>query len=170
MLVLFRDVSNRGVLLMVSYEDLVYQFTDIYLGTAMECSICRENYTMTDDVEFLDNYMKFFLSLLAAVENDTAYDIKTMKATLQERKKSEIIKFQSFLKHKIVEQSLEKVEKYQQLHETAAVDATMYTEKIHSSFQRIFDEGSRSVEEKPLELLRYVRTNEEKVKEEGDWL
>lgn len=46
---------------MVSHAELIYQFTDIYLKSAMECSICKENYMMVDDNKFLDDFIKFFL-------------------------------------------------------------------------------------------------------------
>ncbi len=52
---------------MVSYEELIYSFVDVYLKTAVECSICKENYAMGDDTAFLDEYMKLFVSLLLAV-------------------------------------------------------------------------------------------------------
>ncbi len=37
---------------MVSCEELIYAFTDIYLQTVVECSVCMENYEMVDDEEF----------------------------------------------------------------------------------------------------------------------
>ena len=81
---------------MVSYGELIYHFTDIYLKSAMECSICKENYTMVDDTEFLDDYMKLFVSLLAAVEKDDSLSIEDVKKTLLERKNREIVDFKYF--------------------------------------------------------------------------
>ena len=59
---------------MLSFEELIYHFTDIYLKTAMECSICKENYLMADDNRFLDEFMKLFTSLLLASGNDPSLD------------------------------------------------------------------------------------------------
>lgn len=145
---------------MVSYGELIYHFTDIYLKSAMECSICKENYTMTDDTEFLDHFMKIFVSLLVAVERDETLSADDIKETLLNRKKEEITKFQSFLKHKIAEQALEKVEKDLKF-STVLPNDNIYMDNISVFFQSIFDEGSDLVKESPVKLLRYVRTKEE---------
>lgn len=145
---------------MVSYGELIYHFTDIYLKSAMECSICKENYTMTDDTEFLDNFMKVFVSLLVAVERDETLSADDIKETLLNRKNEEITKFQSFLKHKIAEQALEKVEKGLKS-STVSSNDNIYMDNISVFFQSIFDEGSDLVKESPVKLLRYVRTKEE---------
>ena len=42
-------IIRKGDRRMISYGDLIYQFTDIYLKTAMECSFCKESYEMLDD-------------------------------------------------------------------------------------------------------------------------
>lgn len=149
---------------MVSYGELIYHFTDIYLKSAMECSICKENYTMVDDTEFLDDYMKLFVSLLAAVEKDDSLSIEDVKKTLLERKNREIVAFQSFLRHKIAEQALEKIEKSSKLNLLSQNDDKVYMEKISDIFQDVFDEESL-LKESPVELLRYVRMKEEKMQE-----
>lgn len=149
---------------MVSYGELIYYFTDIYLKSAMEGSICKENYTMVDDTEFLDDYMKLFVSLLAAVEKDDSLSIEDVKKTLLERKNREIVAFQSFLRHKIAEQALEKIEKSSKHNWLSQNDDKVYMEKISEIFQDVFDEESL-LKESPVELLRYVRTKEEKMQE-----
>lgn len=45
------------------------------------------------------------------------------------------------------------------------LDDKTYMAEIRGCFQDIFDEGSSEVKNRPVELLRYVRTNEERVKE-----
>lgn len=144
---------------MVSYEELIYNFTDVYLKTAMECSICKENYDMTDDTEFLDEYMKLFVSLLAAVENDESLEVSTLKETLEKKKKEKVVEFQTFLKRKTVEAAMESVKKRER--ESQVVDHDVYIKEIQKFYSGIFDEGSRRVENEPLELLRYMRTKEE---------
>lgn len=96
---------------MVSYEELIYHFADIYLKTAMECSICKESYTMADDTEFLDEYMKLFVSLLLSVENDTKLELSDVQSTLERRKQEKMIEFQQFLIEKQVEAAIESVRK-----------------------------------------------------------
>ncbi len=149
---------------MVSYGELIYYFTDMYLESAMECSICKENYTMVDDTEFLDDYLKLFVSLLAAVEKDDSLSIEDMKKTLLERKNREIAAFQFFLRHKLAEQALEKIEKSSKHNLLSQNDDKVYMEKISEIFQEVFDEESL-LKESPVELLRYVRTKEEKMQE-----
>lgn len=149
---------------MVSYEELIYNFTDIYLKSAVECSICKENYTMADDTEFLDDYMKFFSSLLSAVEKDDSLSIEDIKSTLMDRKKKELIAFQSFLGRKVAEQALENAEKYLKSKPDILRDSKIYTDKISDFFQNIFDEESLK-KELPVELLRYVRSKEEELQE-----
>lgn len=150
---------------MVSYEELIYCFTDIYLKSAMECSICKENYTMADDTEFLDDYMKFFGSLLIAIEKDDSLSIEDVKATLLNRKNREMVEFQSFLRHEVTKQALEKVEKSLKHDLTSSYDDGMYMEKINEIFHKVFDEGCSPVKESPVKLLRYVRTKEEMMQE-----
>lgn len=150
---------------MVSYGELIYQFTEIYLKTAVECSICKENYIMVDDVEFLDDYMKLFVSLLTVVEKNSDTDMETIRETLRKRRDDEIREFNFFLRHKVAEQALEKIEKDRGLRRAAMLDDKTYMAEIRGRFQDIFDEGSSEVKNRPVELLRYVRTNEERVKE-----
>lgn len=150
---------------MVSYEELIYCFTDFYLKSAMECSICKENYTMADDTEFLDDYMKFFGSLLIAIEKDDSLSIEDVKATLLNRKNRELVEFQSFLRHEVTKQALEKVEKSLKHDLTSSYDDGMYMEKINEIFHKVFDEGCSSVKESPVKLLRYVRAKEEMMQE-----
>ena len=108
--------------------------------------------------------MKLFVSLLAAVEKDDSLSIEDVKKTLLERKNREIVAFQSFLRHKIAEQALEKIEKSSKLNLLSQNDDKVYMEKISDIFQDVFDEESL-LKESPVELLRYVRMKEEKMQE-----
>lgn len=146
---------------MVSYEDLIYHFTDIYLKTAMECSICKENYTMGDDNDFLDDSMRFFVSLLSIVEENDRLDINDLKKTLKSRQQEEISKFQQFIQHKIVEMAIETVD-LSDLGEKQEVTVGFYEEKIRTFYKTIIDDEYDEVKDNPAELLKYIRTKEEK--------
>lgn len=149
----------RGIR-MVSYEELIYNFVDIYLKTAMECSICKESYTMTDDTEFLDEYMKFFVSLLLSVEKDETLDLMDVKETLEKRKQEKIVEFQAFLRRKAVEVAMESTKKVECC-ENSMINNDVYIKEIQRFYTGIFDEESEKVKENPIELLRYMRTKEE---------
>lgn len=145
---------------MVSYEELIYNFVDIYLKTAMECSICKESYTMTDDTEFLDEYMKFFVSLLLSVEKDETLELLNLKETLEKRKQEKIIEFQTFLKRKTVEAAMESTKKVER-YENPMINDDVYIREIQRFYEGIFDEESEKVKDSPIELLRYMRRKEE---------
>jgi len=145
---------------MVSYEELIYNFADIYLKTAMECSICKESYTMTDDTEFLDEYMKFFVSLLLSVEKDETLDLMDLKETLEKRKQEKVVEFQAFLKRKAVEAAMESTKK-EECCENSTINNDVYIKEIQRFYTGIFDEGSEKVKDSPIELLRYMRSKEE---------
>lgn len=145
---------------MVSYEELIYNFADIYLKTAMECSICKESYTMTDDTEFLDEYMKLFVSLLLSVEKDETLDLMDVKETLEKRKQEKIVEFQTFLKRKVIEAAMESTKKIECC-ENSMINNDVYIKEIQRFYTEIFDEGIEKVKDSPIELLRYMRTKEE---------
>lgn len=144
---------------MVSYEELIYCFTDIYLKTAVECSVCKENYTMADDVEMLDEYMKLFVSLLMAVERDDTLKVDSIKQTLEKRKAEKLKEYQSFLQRSIVERALETIQTSKE--DVASLsDPSMYVKGIQHFFDEIFTEVDLP-NENPVELLRHIRTKEE---------
>lgn len=145
---------------MVSYEDLIYNFVDVYLKTAVECSICKENYAMGDDTEFLDEYMKFFESLLLSVENDENLELETVRHTLEKRKREKIEEIQKFLKGEVLETAVESVKKAD-LDEDLPIDSSAYIQEIQRIYLEIFDAGVIDVKDNPVELLRYVRAKEE---------
>ena len=146
---------------MVSYGELIYQFADIYLKSAVECSVCKENYTMVDDTTFLDEYMKLFVSLLSAVENDDDLCINNVKETLLNKKKEKIAEFRNFLKHEVANQAIEMVQKELKDSKDPVDYPDVYINKISLLFQKVFGEQSDTEIENPVELLRYVRGKEE---------
>lgn len=149
---------------MISNEELIYNFTDVYLKTAMECSICKENYDMTDDREFLDEFVKFFLSLYNAKERDTALELESVKNTLENRKNKKNLEFQEFLKRKIADKALELVDrKNKNSGGISHDDNTSYIDKISELYQEVFDDGFENVKDHPMELLKYIRAKEEKL-------
>lgn len=145
---------------MVSYEELIYSFVDVYLKTAVECSICKENYAMGDDTAFLDEYMKFFVSLLLAVEQDENLELETVKGTLEQRKQEKITEIQTFLREQVLETAMESVKK-EGFDAGILIDSDAYIKEIQRIYSQIFDSGIANVKDNPIELLRYIRTKEE---------
>lgn len=130
----------------------------------MECSICKENYSMTDDTKFLDDYMKLFVSLLTAVENNDSLEIQDIENTLLERRENDLKSFYNFMRCKIVEMAVEKVSKNDS---SSLLEYEAYSREIEVIFKFIFDENSLEYKSAP-DLLKYVRNQEEKMKE-GNW-
>ena len=145
---------------MVSYEELIYSFVDVYLKTAVECSICKENYAMGDDTAFLDEYMKLFVSLLLAVEQDENLELETVKKTLEQRKQEKITEIQTFLREQVLETAMESVKK-EGFDAGILIDSDAYVKEIQRIYSQIFDSGIANVKDNPIELLRYIRTKEE---------
>jgi hypothetical protein len=145
---------------MVSYEELIYSFVDVYLKTAVECSICKENYAMGDDTAFLDEYMKLFVSLLLAVEQDENLELETVKKTLEQRKQEKITEIQTFLREQVLETAMESVKK-EGFDAGILIDSDAYVREIQRIYSQIFDLGIANVKDNPIELLRYIRTKEE---------
>ena len=117
---------------MISYSDLIYHFTDIYLETAMECSICKENYTMADDNKFLDDFMKFFSSLILIIDNDERLDVSQLKEALTEKKEETLTAFHLFLKRQIAQEAIEYAMKNAQ-----EGDIILLIGKGHEQYQEI---------------------------------
>jgi hypothetical protein len=147
---------------MVSYEELIYNFVDGYLQTAMECSICKENYNMCDDTVFLDSYMKFFQALLLSVDNDPDLEISDIRDTLEKRKQAELISFQTFLRRKAVEAAIESAKALEDPGGSVP-DQEVYIKEINRFYTNIFDEESEALKESPIKLLRHMRQQEEKL-------
>ncbi|MCI8900414.1 MAG: hypothetical protein K2P42_05800 [Lachnospiraceae bacterium] len=145
---------------MISYEELIYSFVDVYLKTAVECSICKENYAMGDDTAFLDEYMKLFVSLLLAVEQDENLELETVKKTLEQRKQEKITEIQTFLREQVLETAMESVKK-EGFDAGILIDSDAYVKEIQRIYSQIFDSGIANVKDNPIELLRYIRTKEE---------
>ena len=145
---------------MVSYEELIYSCVDVYLKTAVECSICKENYAMGDDTAFLDEYMKLFVSLLLAVEQDENLELETVKKTLEQRKQEKITEIQTFLREQVLETAMESVKK-EGFDAGILIDSDAYVREIQRIYSQIFDLGIANVKDNPIELLRYIRTKEE---------
>lgn len=141
---------------MVSYEELIYNFTDIYLKKAMEYSICKENYTMVDDKDFLSDYMQFFVSLLAAVEEDDSLTLDQIQQTLKTQQQNSEKEFLRFLQNSVAQYGIEKAKL-----ETTNATGDLYALKVRDVFNAIFDVEAKSLIDKPSELLRYIRTKEE---------
>ena len=141
---------------MVSYEELIYNFTDIYLKKAMEYSICKENYTMVNDKDFLSDYMQFFVSLLTAVEEDDSLTLDKIQQTLKTQRQNSEKDFLHFLQNSVAQYGIEKAKS-----ETNNVTGEMYALKVQDVFNTVFDDRAKALINKPVELLRYIRTKEE---------
>lgn len=131
---------------MISYEELIYSFVDVYLKTAVECSICKENYAMGDDTAFLDEYMKLFVSLLLAVEQDENLELETVKKTLEQRKQEKITEIQTFLREQVLETAMESVKK-EGFDAGILIDSDAYVKEIQRIYSQIFDSGIANVKD-----------------------
>lgn len=147
---------------MISYGDLIYQFTDGYLKTAMECSFCKESYEMSDDREFLDEYLKLFSSLLLAIEEQPELSLEDIQKILQDRQQSKLQEFWFFMKRKIAEEAIEFVGTLDTC-ETLSPEAgnEMYIQELKRYLDTMFDDDSIALLEHPVELLKLIRQKEE---------
>ena len=145
---------------MVSEEDLIYHFVDIYLGCAMECSICRESLTMKDDKAFLDDFMKTFVSLFQAVRQDKSLSLDMIMQTLTQRKERTLSDFYVFLKTTVLEDALKKELKKAAVGKSS-FDVDSCFNKAQQVFNNIFDEGTEVWKDHPTDLLKHVRERQE---------
>ena len=111
-------------------------------------------------LDFLDEYMKLFVSLLMAVEQDDTLELNSLKQTLENRKAEKLNEYHVFLKHKIVESALEAVQESEKNTDSLS-DSSMYIDKIQRFCQEVFDQACESKKKNPVELLGYVRIKEE---------
>lgn len=146
---------------MVSYEELIYEFTDIYLQTAVECSVCIENYEMADEEEFLEEYMKLFISLLQAVENDNEMELSVLKNHLKQKRRECLEHYHSFLEDKIMENALEHAAKEKS--PLIGQNADIFIKKIQEYYNRVFTDKFEAVKESPIQALEYIRDIEERL-------
>ena len=152
---------------MISYSDLIYHFTDIYLETAMECSICKENYTMADDNKFLDDFMKFFSSLILIIDNDERLDVSQLKEALTEKKEETLTAFHLFLKRQIAQEAIEYADlQMQRLCTLEKSVKSQYLVTVERYMDYIFDKTSEKLANEPARLLKHIRENEEMIKKE----
>lgn len=146
---------------MVSYEDLIYHFADIYLETAVKCSICKENYTRIDDNEFLDEFMRFFVSLLSDIEQNDELNIDDIDEILEERKDQTLNRFYLFMIHQIMKKFASKA--YNELTDSEFSThkiPEMYSGKITEMTNKFFKELDKK---DPVEFLRTIREQEERL-------
>lgn len=150
---------------MIPYEELIYHFTDIYLKTAMECSICKENYLMADDNRFLDEFMKLFTSLLLVSENDSNIDTSQLIENLNTKKEETLSRFWQFMKRQITEQAVEYADRQNRECSSYVSDSDNgYIQMIEKYMDYVFDGESGNLKEEPVELLKHIREKEEEFK------
>lgn len=150
---------------MLSYEELIYHFTDIYLKTAMECSICKENYLMADDNRFLDEFMKLFTSLLLASGNDPSLDTPQLIENLNEKREETLSRFWQFMKRQITEQAVEYADRRNREYSSYASDSDNgYIQMIEKYMDYVFDGESEKLKDEPVKLLKHIREKEEEFK------
>lgn len=151
---------------MVSYSELIYYFTDIYLKTAMECSICKENYMMADDNKFLDDFMKYFSSLFLAVEQNDNLDINQLKKALYKKREETLAAFGLFMRQQILQQAVEYAGHQMQKSFRAQLDIKNNNDinMIQQYVDAIYDKESEMLGAEPVKLLKHIRDNEEKTK------
>lgn len=146
---------------MVSYEELIYAFTDIYLQTAVECSVCIENYEMADDEEFLETYMQLFISLLQAVENDDGMELDVLKNDLEQKRRECLEHYHTFLEDRTMENALEHAAKEKS--SLAGQNADIFVKKIQEYYNTVFSDKFEEVKETPIRALEYIRDMEERL-------
>ena len=150
---------------MLSYEKLIYHFTDIYLKTAMECSICKENYLMADDNRFLDEFMKLFTSLLLASKNDPSLDILRLIENLNVKREETLSRFWQFMKRQITEQAVEYADSRNREYLSYVSDSdNCYIQMIEKYMDYVFDSESEKLKDEPVRLLKHIREKEEEFK------
>lgn len=150
---------------MVSYAELIYQFTDIYLKSAMECSICKENYMMVDDNKFLDDFMKFFSTLLLVVSDNSDMELDQIKDAMYEKQKETFQQFDLFLKRQITQQAIEYAElKIQNTRLSGEKVNSEYLETIKEYLDYVFDSQNEKYKTRPVCLLKKMREKEEDFK------
>lgn len=153
---------------MVSKEELVYHFTDIYLSAAMDCSICKENYEMTDDKEFLDDYLKLFSLLLISIQDDKGLSVSDKKEILREKRDRKFEKFHLFMRQKIAEEAVEAIGTQRKIDSISQhKDNSAYVEEIAKYMDEIYDEECVSLKNDPVGLLKKIREKEENYRIEG---
>lgn len=146
---------------MVSYEELIYEFVDGYLQTAVECSICIENYEMADDEEFLETYMHQFISLVQAVENDSGMKLDALKKDLREKRRECLEQYHSFLENKIMENALEHATREKR--SLVGQNEDIFVGKMQKYYEAVFTEEFETVKESPMRALEYIRDVEERL-------
>lgn len=150
---------------MLSYEKLIYHFTDIYLKTAMECSICKENYLMADDNRFLDEFMKLFTSLLLASKNDPSLDTLRLIENLNVKREETLSRFWQFMKRQITEQAVEYADSRNREYLSYVSDSdNCYIQMIEKYMDYVFDSESEKLKDEPVRLLKHIREKEEEFK------
>lgn len=150
---------------MLSDEELIYHFTDIYLKTAMECSICKENYLMADDNKFLDEFMKLFTSLLLASRNDSNLEIPQLIENLNVRREETLSRHWQFMKRQITEQAVEYADCRNREYSSYTLDSNnCYIQMIEQYMKYVFDSESENLKNEPVRLLKHIREKEEEFK------
>ena len=150
---------------MISHAHMIYHFADIYLQTAMECSICKENYLMADDNDFLDEFMKFFSVLLLAERDNPDMELEELKAALAEKSQDTLLQFDLFMKRQMTQQAIEYAEQQiQKKHLSGESANTEYLNTIEAYMDYVFDSDYDKLLEEPVKLLKNIRVKEENFK------
>ena len=150
---------------MVSHAELIYQFTDIYLKSALECSICKENYMMADDNKFLDDFMKFFSTLLLVINDDPDIELDQIKDAMYEKREETFRQFDLFMKRQITQQAIEYAErKIQNTRLPEEKVNSEYLDTIKKYLDYVFDSESEQYKTRPVCLLKKIREKEEDFK------
>lgn len=154
---------------MVSKEELIYHFTDIYLSTALECSICRENFDMVDDKEFLDDYLKLFSVLLIMIQEHEEITVEGIKEFLEEKAEGVYRNFFFFMKRKIAAEALEIIgTRLESKMNSEYEENEFYGQEIKKYMDAVFDKGISSAKMDPISLLKEIRKNEEDYRIAGE--
>ena len=144
---------------MVAYSDLIYEFVQDYLTTAVECSICKESDALKDDIEILETFNQRFLTLVNNIEKFDS-DMEDIKALLREYNDQEFDSFVLYQKTKIINGVLKT--KKENIGDNDFKDSIKSL--IDSTCQYFFDEKFNEIVESKdaLTMVKYLREKQVK--------
>lgn len=145
---------------MVEYSDLVYEFVDKYLSTAVECSVCKESYELSDDESVLDRFNKYFLELVDIIEKNDNCEIEEIINNLKKHKQDELNDFILFLKRSVLQNAFKNIAQNSTVDDLPNI-SQKFCKYIKLADENFFDASFTTIESNPSEMVNYVRRKDE---------
>ena len=145
---------------MVEYSDLVYEFVDKYLSTAVECSVCKESYELSDDESVLDRFNKYFLELVDIIEKNDNCEIEEIINNLKKHKQDEVNDFILFLKRSVLQNAFKNIAQNSTVDDLPNI-SQKFCKYIKLADENFFDASFTTIESNPSEMVNYVRRKDE---------